>query len=239
MKINIADPILGTQYSIKRDDEFIEHIIGRKIGDTIEGSILGEDFSRNEFLINGGHDKQGFLLKKNLNTFERLKINVKKGSLGNRSHFKRKNLTKKRTVRGGILSSEISSINLVKLPNNVKESSVFPSKEQKLAKRVTKLKTLFKTYSKLKFKTLLFYFLKIKYSNTEITNQEMNLILKCNPILSYFTKKSNYFRFHRKDNFNSIRKFRKLKKSFSNKKALPFNGSNTSNALRNVTNFNK
>ena len=90
-------------YKIEKE---VDAIIGKKIGDKIDGEILG--LSGYELEITGGTDKDGFPLLKNIEGIVKKKKILKKGS-----GFKTSvaGLRKRKTVRGNTISQTTRQIN--------------------------------------------------------------------------------------------------------------------------------
>jgi small subunit ribosomal protein S6e len=58
MKFNIADPSTGGQKIIEVDEEkHIRPFFDRRMGQEIEGDVLGDDYKGYVFRLTGGNDK--------------------------------------------------------------------------------------------------------------------------------------------------------------------------------------
>ncbi len=82
-------------------------VYGKKIGDKIEGSILGMD--KFELQITGGSDKEGFPMKKGVEGSLRKRLLLSSG-VGYKP--KRKGVKRRKSVRGQSVSEEIAQLNL-------------------------------------------------------------------------------------------------------------------------------
>jgi small subunit ribosomal protein S6e len=91
-------------------------VIGKKIGDSISGDFLG--LEGYELLIRGGHDKDGFPMRKDIEGISRKKIIVSKG-IGFSGRLRRKKkktkvragLRKRKMLRGNTIASDVVQIN--------------------------------------------------------------------------------------------------------------------------------
>jgi len=113
MRLNISNPKTGLQKMFDLENESCLRIFyDRTISSIIEVSSLGSQWKNWILKITGGQDKEGFPMKQGVITNNRVKLLVTKGSVGCRG-LKMKNGEKKRkSVRGCIVSPEISVLNL-------------------------------------------------------------------------------------------------------------------------------
>lgn len=117
-KINIADKS-GKTYKLELETE---EFIGKSLHDKIQGKDILPDLSDYEFEISGTSDKAGFTsiesvpgigLKKILFTYGKgMKKRPKKEGKKKRSDSTPKGLRLRKTVRGKVISPEITQINL-------------------------------------------------------------------------------------------------------------------------------
>ncbi len=112
-KFVIADK--GKCYQIEKDQNECEEIIGLKIGDKFEGSIIGLDGYILE--IRGGTDKDGFPMRPDIEGIGKKRILIGK-SIGFRGKkrikkklVKIKGLRRRKTVRGNTIGKHIVQIN--------------------------------------------------------------------------------------------------------------------------------
>ena len=84
-----------------------EIFYGKKIGDKIEGSVIGSD--NYDLVITGGSDKQGFPMRKGVHGTARKKL-LLSGGPGYRP--RRKGVRRRKSVRGEVVSPEIAQLNL-------------------------------------------------------------------------------------------------------------------------------
>jgi len=120
MKLNIAFPSTGCQKVVEVDDENkLRTFYDKKMSQEVEGDILGDEFKGYVFKITGGNDKQGFPMKQGVLTAARVRLLV---SEGHKCYRTRKDGERKRkSVRGCIVSSELSVLNLVVVKKGEKE----------------------------------------------------------------------------------------------------------------------
>lgn len=103
LKLVINDPQTGKSYPKTQHID----LMGRKIGDIIQGKEMG--LPGFECEITGGSDTAGFPLRKGLGTSERKSV-LLRGGTGLRA--KRKGMKLRKTVRGGIIGNLTAQVNL-------------------------------------------------------------------------------------------------------------------------------
>jgi len=112
MKLNISYPATGCQKLIDIDDENkLRAFYDKRISHEVSGDHLGDDFKGYVFKISGGNDKQGFAMKQGVITTQRVKILFRDGMSCYR--IRKRGERKKKSVRGCIVSSDLSVLNLV------------------------------------------------------------------------------------------------------------------------------
>lgn len=106
-KIIVSDPEEGTSKTVELEEARAIPLIGKKIGDTVDGTILGLPGCK--VLITGGSDKDGFPMRPNVHGGVRRSV-VLSGGVGfnpeNRGERRRKK------VRGNVITDEIVQINM-------------------------------------------------------------------------------------------------------------------------------
>jgi len=125
--------------TIKKEIEN-ESLIGKKIGETLEGKEIASEFSGYELEITGTSDKAGFPGKKDVEGPELKKVLLTKG-FGMKTKPKGLSKTKKplhdgvrlkKTVRGNTISPATLQINTkVKKEGSTKFETLLPKKEEK------------------------------------------------------------------------------------------------------------
>jgi len=112
MKVNISHPNFGSQKCFDIEDESkLRPFFDKRISHEVDGDSLGDAFKGYKFRISGGNDKQGFPMKQGVLTAGRVKVLLRDGVSCYR--VRRDGERKRRSVRGCIVSSELSVINLV------------------------------------------------------------------------------------------------------------------------------
>ena len=111
-QINIACPATGMQKVIETDDEKkLQNLYERRMGQEIDGAILGEEYDGSTLRISGGNDKQGFPMRQGVLTNTRVSLLCKKGQKAYRQ--RRAGERKRKSVRGCIVGQDIAVLNLV------------------------------------------------------------------------------------------------------------------------------
>merc|ERR1712110_1045812 len=112
MKLNISYPATGLQKCIEIDDEKkLTLSYDKRLSAEVEGDTLGDEFKGYVFKISGGNDKQGFTMKQGVLADYRVRLLMK----GGMSCYKarRSGERKRKSVRGCIVSHDISALALV------------------------------------------------------------------------------------------------------------------------------
>jgi small subunit ribosomal protein S6e len=111
-------------------------IIGKKIGDSLDGGFLGLDGY--ELKITGGHDKNGFPMMKDIDGLGKRAVVLSRGTgfaarmrKKKKLHDAKEGLRKRKTVRGNTISAEISQINCKIIKSGEKSfDEIFPPKQK-------------------------------------------------------------------------------------------------------------
>jgi len=105
-KVIVSNPEDGTSKVIELEEVRAAPLIGRRIGETISGAII--DMPAHKLLIRGGSDTDGVPMRPNVHGGGRRKV-ILSGGAGFKPH--RKGERKRKTVRGDIITDEITQIN--------------------------------------------------------------------------------------------------------------------------------
>merc|ERR1711968_174801 len=144
MKLNISCPELGMQKAIDIDDDKkLLPFFDKRISQEVDGDSLGDEFAGYRFRITGGNDKQGFPMMQGVLTPERVRLLLRKGSKCYRQ--RRTGEMKRKSVRGCIVSQELSVLNLVLVKKGESEIAGLTDGEKPVRlgpKRATKIRKM-------------------------------------------------------------------------------------------------
>ncbi|VDP27773.1 unnamed protein product [Schistosoma mattheei] len=111
-ELNIAFPSNGTQKCIEVDEELkLRPFYDKRMSHELPVDFLGDEWKGYIMRITGGNDKQGFPMKQGVLTNGRVKLLLSKGSSCYRP--RRKGERRRKSVRGCIVDSNLSVLNLV------------------------------------------------------------------------------------------------------------------------------
>lgn len=120
MRLTLAYPENGTQIVIDIDEpQILANLYDHRLGEDIDGAVLGEQFKGYLFRLGGGFDKQGFPMKQGVLTPRRLRLLLRGGTSCYRP--RKDGERKRKTVRGCIVSQEISALHLIVLQRGEQE----------------------------------------------------------------------------------------------------------------------
>ena len=106
-KVIVSDPQAGTSKVVELEEARAAPFIGRRVGETIDGSIV--DLPAYKVQILGGSDKDGVPMRGNVHGGVRRNV-VLSGGAG--FSPKKKGERKRKTVRGSTITDEIVQINM-------------------------------------------------------------------------------------------------------------------------------
>ena len=106
-KIVVSDPDKGESKIVELDGAKAMPLLGRKMGEIIDGAVLG--MAGSKLKITGGSDKDGFPMNANVHGGVRIRIIVSK-SVG--FHPKCKGERRRRTLRGNVITEDVVQINM-------------------------------------------------------------------------------------------------------------------------------
>jgi small subunit ribosomal protein S6e len=117
-KIIISDPETGTSKAVELEEARTLPLIGKKVGDVVDGSIV--DLPGHKIRIMGGSDKDGFPMRPNVHGGVRRKI-ILSGGVG--FNPKSEGARRRKTIRGNVITDEIVQINMkiIEKPKKPKE----------------------------------------------------------------------------------------------------------------------
>ena len=106
-KVIVSDPQAGTSKVVELEEARAAPYIGRRVGETMDGSVV--DLPAHTVQILGGSDKDGVPMRGNVHGGVRRRV-VLSGGAG--FSPKKKGERKRKTVRGNIITDEIAQINM-------------------------------------------------------------------------------------------------------------------------------
>lgn len=118
--VNVGDPQSKRTHTFKISEEDARSIVGKKIGDTIRGELIGKPGY--ELVITGGSDSAGFPMRFDVQGAVRRQLLVVR-SIGNRQTRKGQRIRK--TVSGNTVGQNTSQLN-VKVTKHGKDPLVAP-----------------------------------------------------------------------------------------------------------------
>jgi small subunit ribosomal protein S6e len=105
-KVIVSDPKGGKSKVVELDGARAVPLIGRKLGETVDGSVVG--MSGKKLQITGGSDKDGFPMRHNIHGGVRISVIVSK-SVG--FHPQREGERRRKTLRGNVITEDIVQVN--------------------------------------------------------------------------------------------------------------------------------
>jgi len=145
MKLNIANTATGLQKLIDLDDEKRFRIFyDKRISQEVPADSVGDEWKGYVFRITGGNDKQGFPMKQGVLTNQRVRLLLSDGHSCYR--IRRRGERKRKSVRGCIVSCDLSVVNLVVVKKGEAEipGLTDASKPRRLGpKRASRIRKLF------------------------------------------------------------------------------------------------
>ncbi len=125
-RIVVSDTKAAQAYQITASGAAVNKFIGKSIGDTVSGDVLG--LAGYTLKLTGGTDKDGFPMRGDLPGPGRRKILIA-GGVG--YHPKADGVRKRKSMRGHEISSDIAQINAVVVEYGQKPlGEIFPRKEK-------------------------------------------------------------------------------------------------------------
>jgi small subunit ribosomal protein S6e len=124
----ISDPKDGKSYQVPVSGHHANSLIGKKIGDVVDGIFVG--LPGYKLAITGGSDKDGFPMRKDLPGPRRKRLLVSE-SIGFRAH--EGGLRRRKNFRGNTIAPDTLQINLKVTQHGMKAIPDLVKKEEKKA----------------------------------------------------------------------------------------------------------
>jgi small subunit ribosomal protein S6e len=121
-KVIVSEPENGTSKAVELEDTRAAPLIGRKLGEIIDGAVV--DLPAHKVQIMGGSDKDGVPMRGNVHGGVRRNV-VLSGGAG--FNPKNKGERKRKTVRGSIITDEIVQLNMKIVEKPAKAAEVKPA----------------------------------------------------------------------------------------------------------------
>lgn len=106
-RVVVSDPKSGKAYQVELKDAGASKLLGRRIGDKVEGDVLG--LPGYSVLITGGSDREGFPMRTDLPGQRRRKILIAGGT---GYHPEAEGKKKRKSVHGRDISADVGQINV-------------------------------------------------------------------------------------------------------------------------------
>jgi len=142
-KVIVSDPAESKSKAVELDGARAVPLIGRRLGETIDGSVVG--MSGLKLQITGGSDKDGFPMRPSIHGGVRVRVILSEG-VG--FHPKHEGERQRKTLRGNVITEEIVQVNMKVLEKPKKEKAEKPKKEKKAKTEVAAEKKEAETESK-------------------------------------------------------------------------------------------
>ncbi len=126
-KVIVSDPEAGTSKVVELEEARAAPFIGRRLGETLDGSVV--DLPAHTVQILGGSDKDGVPMRGNVHGGVRRRV-VLSGGAG--FNPKKKGERKRKTVRGNIITDEIVQINMKIVERPAKPAEAKPAQASEI-----------------------------------------------------------------------------------------------------------
>ncbi len=124
-EVVISDPKDGMSYQRKVDGQHANRLIGKKIGEEVDGIFVG--LPGYKLKVTGGSDIDGFPMKKSIPGTARKKV-IGSDGIGFRSQSG--GVKRKKSMRGNTVSDNINQLNMKVVESGPKEISELMEEEE-------------------------------------------------------------------------------------------------------------
>jgi small subunit ribosomal protein S6e len=128
-KVVVSDPETGKSSFVEVEESRAVPLVGRRIGETIDGSALG--LSGHKVLITGGCDNAGFPMRPDVHGGVKSKVLLGGGVGYNATE---KGIRRRKTIRGNVITEDVAQINMKIVEKPQKEPQKKPQKAKKARK---------------------------------------------------------------------------------------------------------
>lgn len=147
-RLVLSNPVDGTAKTIQLEPRVFSLFIGKRIGDELDGSIIGLKGYR--IRITGGTDRDGFPMRPDVGGPRRVRVLLSSGvgfhpteklpskKKKRRQRRRKKGLRRRRTIRGNVISDAIAQINAVLVPTGAPEKK--EAVKEKAEKKVEEMR---------------------------------------------------------------------------------------------------
>jgi small subunit ribosomal protein S6e len=128
-KVIVSEPETGTSKVVELEETRAVPLIGKKIGDVLDGLIV--DLPGYKVQITGGSDKDGFPMRQNVHGGVRRQVILSGGTGFNPPS---EGARRRKTIRGNVITDEIVQVNMkvVEKPKPPKEKKPKEKKEKEV-----------------------------------------------------------------------------------------------------------
>jgi len=131
-KVIVSDPRTGKSSVVETEGSRAVPLIGRRIGETLDGTIVG--LSGQRVKITGGCDKDGFPMRPNVHGGVKASVLLGRG-VGHQPRERGKR--KRKTVRGNTITEDTAQINM-RIVVEQEKKMPGPAERRKARKRTAK-----------------------------------------------------------------------------------------------------
>jgi len=111
--MNVSTKTVTKKHFVIEDDTKLRAVFDKRISHQVNGELLDENWAGYIFKITGGNDKQGFPMKQGVLTPGRVRLLLRRGTPCFRGYGRRNGERRRKSVRGCIVSPDLSVLNLV------------------------------------------------------------------------------------------------------------------------------
>jgi len=135
-KIILSDPETGKSKTIELEGSRAVPLIGRKLGEIIDGTAIG--LGGHKIKITGGSDKDGFPMRPDVHGGVKTRLILTRG-VG--FHSPSKGERRRKTIRGNVITEEITQINMKIIEKPKKKEKTAQPKKVEAGKKVEETET--------------------------------------------------------------------------------------------------